>query len=315
MVPKRLRHNHNRHFYSGSQHDEYSHPHRLFYRRLDSYPRTLEYDAGRTWQYIPKTYADAGNCAGSNGNCHCSCCVFVTLATLDSSSVRSLLANQPNLSIFGQDISAGRILSFGCATRIVRPMKKFLTLLLTTASLTVGTTVFASDTIIDEVRFGGTWAQPEWMDANHTEGDQAGINAQILLNPFDIDLFDIVDDGDSGFLHSLMNPRPNIGAMVNLDEDGTSYITAGWVWQFELTETFFFEAGFGGGWNNGSDVPTATRAGIGSKWLFNESLAFGANISENMTVVVQWDHLSHRDFAGDMNRGLNNISARIGFKF
>lgn len=194
-------------------------------------------------------------------------------------------------------------------------MKKTLALLLTSVSLTLALPAIAQDSIIDEARFGGTWAQPDWMDNNHTEADQVAINAQLLLKPVNIDFFGLVEDDASSFLTSIMNPRPHIGATANFDDNGTSYINAGLTWHFELTDSFFMEAGFGGAWNNGSDIPTATRAGIGSHWVFHESLAFGANITENVTFLIQYDHLSHRDLAGSINRGLNNLSARVGVKF
>ncbi len=130
-----------------------------------------------------------------------------------------------------------------------------------------------------------------------------------------MDLFDLADGGESNFVKSLLNPRPTIGGTLNLDDDGTDYIHAGLVWHFEVTETFFVEAGFGGGWNNGSDAGTATRAAIGSNFLFNESFAIGANIAENLTFLVQIDHLSHAGLGGNNNRGLTNLSARIGYKF
>lgn len=202
-----------------------------------------------------------------------------------------------------------------------KTMKKTLGTLLALTALSAATTFTAlapanaQEAIIDELRFGGTWAQPDWLDNNHTEGDQAGINVEVLFKPVNIDFLNLFDDPGQGFVSELINPRFHLGAMGNLDEDGTSYAYAGLTWHFAVTNSFFVEAGFGGALNNGSDVPTATRAGIGSNLLFRESIGLGFNVTENMTIIAQYEHLSHRDLAGSANRGLNNISMKVGFKF
>ncbi|WP_198008760.1 acyloxyacyl hydrolase [Ahrensia sp. R2A130] len=188
------------------------------------------------------------------------------------------------------------------------------------AALLISTAAFAApasanDFGLDEARFGGTWAQPDWLDANHAEDDQFGINAELLFRPINIDLFGVADGETEGFLYSIMNPRAHLGGMVNFDDDGTSYGYAGLTWQFGLTEALFLEGGFGLALNNGEERPSATRAGLGSAITFRESIALGVNVTENITALIQLEHLSHAEVFDDQNRGLSNISARIGYKF
>ena len=169
---------------------------------------------------------------------------------------------------------------------------------------------------IDEFRFGGTWAQPKALEKNHPENEQAGVGAEVLFTAVNIDVFGLADDRTSGYLYNLMNPRPHIGAMINFDDDGTSYAYAGFTWHHKLGEIFFFESTFGLSVNNGEhDEIPGRRAGLGSNLLFHESIGLGANLTEDMTVVLAVEHLSHAGIFGSENSGLTNASLRVGKKF
>jgi len=175
----------------------------------------------------------------------------------------------------------------------------------------------ALDGLIDEARFGGTWAQPEWLDSGHPEDNQFGVNAEILFTALN---WETRENAPDDFLHALATPRVHIGGMVNFDSDGTDYIYTGLTWQYSFTETFFAELGFGLGLNNGEDrarpLPNPTRAGLGSSVTFRESFALGFNLTPQSTLVVQVEHLSHAElFDDDSNRGLSNFSVRYGYKF
>ena len=169
---------------------------------------------------------------------------------------------------------------------------------------------------IDEFRFGGTWAQPDALDNDHPENDQVGVVAELLFTPVNIDLFGIADDRTSGYLYNLMNPRPHLGAMINFDDDGTSYAYAGFTWHHRLGEVLFFESAFGISVNNGEENPTSSnRADLGSNVMFHESIGLGANLTEDMTIVLAIEHLSHAGLFDSDNRGLTNASLRLGKKF
>ncbi|MDD9908331.1 MAG: acyloxyacyl hydrolase [Ahrensia sp.] len=175
----------------------------------------------------------------------------------------------------------------------------------------------AFDGIIDEARFGGTWAQPEWLDSGHPEDNQFGLNAEILFRQFE---WDMRAEPKDDFLHVLATPRFHIGGMVNFDSDGTDYVYAGLTWQYRANDILFFELGFGAGLNNGEDrarpLPNPTRAGLGSSLTFRESFAVGFNLSPQASLVFQVEHLSHAELLDDdSNRGLSNASVRLGYKF
>ena len=170
---------------------------------------------------------------------------------------------------------------------------------------------------IDEVRFGGNWAQPNWIEASHPEGDQFGIGGEILFAPVNIDYFGLAGGNSSKLVEIMMNPRPHLGGMVNFDDDGTSYAFTGLTWHYAVDEVFFLETSFGFSVNNGKEDNGGdpNRASLGSNFLFHESFGFGVNLSEDMTAVFAVEHLSHAGLFGDDNRGLTHTSLRLGQKF
>lgn len=171
----------------------------------------------------------------------------------------------------------------------------------------------ALEGLIDEARLGGTWAQPDWVEHDHPEGDQVAINAEILFTPFN---WDNREDAADDFIHALLTPRARFGGLLNLDSDGTDYIYSGLTWRYDLTQLVFLEAGFGLALNNGKEVTSSTRTGIGSPVTFHETFAVGFNLTEQTSLLFQLDHLSHaRIFDSEFNRGLTNTSVRLGFKF
>jgi len=173
----------------------------------------------------------------------------------------------------------------------------------------------SKESIFNELRYGVTWAQPNWLDSNHIENNQFGVNIAIFFHPYYINFWGEDKGIKSDLLKVIFNPRPVLGGLLNLDDNGTDYVNAGLSWHYDLSKSYFVELGFGGAWNNGRRRETPTREEIGSRWLFNESAAFGYNATEKVTLVLQWEHLSHGGLAGSMNRGLTNLSARIGIRF
>ena len=169
---------------------------------------------------------------------------------------------------------------------------------------------------IDEVCFGGTWAQPEWLEASHPEDNQVSIGAERFFNSVNIDLFGHSDSSSSKFMTSIFNPRPHVGAMVSLDDDGTSYTYTGFTWHFDVDEIFFIETSFGFSVNNGEkDKSSSDRASLGSNFLFHESIGFGVNVTEDVMMVLAVEHLSHASLFSSQNKGLSNASLRVGHKF
>ena len=184
---------------------------------------------------------------------------------------------------------------------------------------------------IDEARFGIAWINPEFIEKDHPELDQFGLNAEVLFTPFD---FDFRADPTDGFVRELLTPRFHLGTTVNLDEDGTSTFYGGLTWHHALGERFFVETSLGLSANNGEidgkyegletyvapsgrlrTRPKLSRARLGSNVTFRESLSIGYNVTESMNVMLSIAHNSHSRIFDDKNRGLTNIALKTGFKF
>lgn len=186
------------------------------------------------------------------------------------------------------------------------------------ASVAIASSAFAQDGIIDEVRFGGAWAQPYVLDADHPERSQTALNAEVLFAAFN---FDRRVGADGDFLNAVLTPRLHLGATANLSNRGTSYTYAGLTWQFGLTERLFIETSFGLSVNNGKRDGQLDangeliRARLGSNVTFRESVALGFHLTENVTMLLQLDHNSHARLMDDKNRGLTGAHVKFGYKF
>ncbi len=165
---------------------------------------------------------------------------------------------------------------------------------------------------IDEFRFGAAAVNPDFLDRSTPEQDQTLIGAELLFTKADFDYRDAPADD---FLHWFLTPRPHVGIGVNLDDNGTDYIYTGLTWNVPVGEVIFLEGSFGIAANNGEKRPTATRGGLGSNVLFRETLGVGANLGEDFTVLLRWEHQSHANLFGDDNQGLSNIGVMFGAKF
>ena len=100
-----------------------------------------------------------------------------------------------------------------------------------------------------------------------------------------------------------------------------SSIYSGLTWHHALGSVVFIESTFGGALHNGELDPvwtgggTKLKRGLGSTLLFRESVAVGANLGEDMTVVLQISHMSHAGLAGDNNSGQTDVALKLGKKF
>ncbi|MEM1039445.1 MAG: acyloxyacyl hydrolase [Pseudomonadota bacterium] len=175
---------------------------------------------------------------------------------------------------------------------------------------------------IDELRFGGTsldFAFEKSFDyyVYHREG----LNAEVLFN--EISFGPAADYEPGSFFHSLLTPRPHLGATVSLDSEGTSSLYAGLTWHQELGSIFFIEGSFGAAIHNGKmdeyepipGQPGKVYRGLGSPVLFRESIAIGASITENLNVIVQLSHMSHAGLAGEANAGQTDLAVKLGWEF
>lgn len=205
-------------------------------------------------------------------------------------------------------------------TKCIGLMKnKFITSLLASAAL-MGSVVAASsmDVEIDEARFGGNLLDiPTGERMTYWSYNMPGANAELLFTPFD---FDMGDTPSEGFLREVFTPRLHVGTTISFDSHSPSSVYAGLTWHHAIGQHFFFESTFGAGLHDGNKEkkvipgPKDIR-GLGSPLLFRESVAIGANVGENMTVVLQLTHMSHAGLAGDDNAGQTDVALKFGRKF
>lgn len=107
-------------------------------------------------------------------------------------------------------------------------------------------------------------------------------------------------------------------AFASLNSKGdTHYAAAGLSWKFG--DRIYIRPGLGIAVHTGSarniDNPDNNRIEFGSRILFEPELGIGARISERMSVEASWVHLSHATLFGRQNSGIDNIGARLNYKF
>ena len=93
----------------------------------------------------------------------------------------------------------------------------------------------------------------------------------------------------------------------------TSYAAAGLSAKFG--DRLFVRPGLGIAIHNGSaanfEDPTNDKVEFGSRVLFEPELGVGARLNERMTVEASLVHLSHAQFFGKQNPGIDNLGVRL----
>ena len=97
----------------------------------------------------------------------------------------------------------------------------------------------------------------------------------------------------------------------------TSYAAAGLSWKFG--DRIYVRPGLGIAVHTGStgdfDNPANDKIEFGSRVLFEPEIGIGARLNERVTVEASWVHLSHATLFGGQNPGIDNIGARLNFRF
>lgn len=107
---------------------------------------------------------------------------------------------------------------------------------------------------------------------------------------------------------------PNLGASINSRSD-TSKIYAGFVWEFQFDNGFFFNFGTGLAVHNGQlESRDPNKKQLGSRVLFREPIEFGFAIDKQQRISIMFDHISNADLA-QPNEGLDTLGVRYGFQF
>ncbi|MEO1038549.1 MAG: acyloxyacyl hydrolase [Pseudomonadota bacterium] len=152
------------------------------------------------------------------------------------------------------------------------------------------------------------------------------------------DVVDHAEDGPQIGIEALFNspdflswagsPRPYVYGSFST-QGYTNLVATGLNWTGNLTDTLSIEGAFGISYNDGVDdvvdLPpddpvrietAATRALLGSDWLFHTRLGADYAVSQNWAVGVYYEHFSHGQIlASGRNQALDEVGARISYRF
>lgn len=108
-------------------------------------------------------------------------------------------------------------------------------------------------------------------------------------------------------------PRPHIGCMLSVN-GGTNQLYGGVTWHVPIRK-FFLELSFGGEIHDSplKSNPKNKKRALGTRLLFREGVAIGANVKEQLTISMLLDHASNASIV-KQNSGLTGIGLQIGFK-
>lgn len=158
----------------------------------------------------------------------------------------------------------------------------------------------ASDGLIDELRVG-IYDHNSNLTASRHETNDPDINLEVLFR-------------SPQWLQWMAKPRINIGANINTG-NGTSSLYSGLVWNYDFSQAFFIEGGFGAAIHDGeTNVQTATQLDLGCRVLFHENVSLGYRLNANSSVMLTMDHMSNAGLCNP-NPGMTDIGVRYGYTF
>lgn len=116
-------------------------------------------------------------------------------------------------------------------------------------------------------------------------------------------------------LRWLGSPRPFVGGILSLGGRESS-VHWGWQWHAPLGDTFYLEGAVGNGIHNGALTGALPpNRNLGCRFLFHWSAGVGANITENVTITAQLQHMSNIIAGCTPNDGMNHFGVSLGWKF
>ncbi len=115
-------------------------------------------------------------------------------------------------------------------------------------------------------------------------------------------------------LPEYFTPRFHVGGMVNF-AGKTSYVYAGGLWTFNITQRWFVEGFFGGLVHNGHlDDLSDNMNGLGCRWAFHSGGSVGYRFNDRWSVLGTFDHLSNAQLCTN-NKGINDYGLRVSYSF
>ena len=111
-------------------------------------------------------------------------------------------------------------------------------------------------------------------------------------------------------------PQPYVFAAVNSAGE-THYAAAGL--SFKFGDKVFIRPGLGIAVHTGSarnfTRPGSDHIDFGSRVLFEPELGVGFRLGGRTTLEASWVHMSHAQLFGRQNPGIDNIGARVSYRF
>jgi hypothetical protein len=118
-----------------------------------------------------------------------------------------------------------------------------------------------------------------------------------------------------GFLAFAGGPSPYVVGGLNLDHK-TNFVAAGLRWKLNMTRNLYLSPGVGFAYN---DAPTSRqepgRIWSGSHATFEPEVALGWQATRRVAIEASWIHLSHAKLFSDRNPAINELGARLVYRF
>lgn len=120
-----------------------------------------------------------------------------------------------------------------------------------------------------------------------------------------------------GFLHRLGELRLYGLGSVNT-AGGVDFAAVGILVRLHLGRRFYIAPGIGGAVQNGDADQFQRRPNhldLGSRVLFEPELSLGYTFSRRWAAELSYVHLSHAQLAGPQNPGMDDVGARVVYRF
>ena len=172
-------------------------------------------------------------------------------------------------------------------------------------------------------------ASAAWFGLSEVRGGPAISNGELIPGTYvipQIDSFSFSNLESAQFdlywktpfptvLRWIGSPRPFIGGILSLGGRESS-VHWGWQWHAPIGRIFYLEGAVGNGIHNGAlSGASPPLRNLGCRFLFHWSAGIGANVTENLTVTAQLQHMSNIIAGCFPNEGMNHFGISVGWKF
>lgn len=136
-----------------------------------------------------------------------------------------------------------------------------------------------------------------WSGNNREQG--VDVNCEVLFSPA------------LQFLGGAL--RPAAGVTVNT-HGNTSKLYIDGIWQYDVSQRFFFAVGLGVAVHNGEKhLISDDQKALGSSTLFHLPIEVGYRFNQKLSLSVYFDHMSNANMSIE-NEGLDTLGLRLGYR-